>query len=116
MSEWDLPKLLIEKTALATERFIKGEIDRETREKYYDEVYEAIKKIEEKGAYQIPAMYMALGNGDYNGVVKDAEEIRWEIENGGAKYIILTHDKLTGEDYDNLCKILDKSQGGEKHD
>lgn len=35
-------KLIIEKIALATGRFIKGEITREVREGYYDEAYDDI--------------------------------------------------------------------------
>lgn len=43
-------KLLIEKVALATTRFIKGEITEEQREKYYDEVYNQLLLMATKSA------------------------------------------------------------------
>jgi len=41
----DTVKLLIEKTALVTTRFIKGEIDSERRENVYDEVFEGFNQL-----------------------------------------------------------------------
>jgi hypothetical protein len=55
-------------------------------------------------------IYYALSNGDYNAEssTNDMETIRWELETGQQRYIILTEKKLSTKEYTAICKILDR--------
>lgn len=55
-------------------------------------------------------IYVHLSNGDFNDetIETDMELIEWELCEGAQKYVIITRDKISVEDYTAICKILDK--------
>ena len=59
-----------------------------------------------------PYVYVHLSNGDYNDKTYDINDlcgtIDFELNAGCQKYIIITRNELSGDDYDKLCEILDK--------
>lgn len=57
-------------------------------------------------------IYLHLSNGDFNDetTIDDMELIRWELDEGAQKYVIITRDKLTTEQYTKICEILDKKK------